>query len=159
DEQWGLYQRGMRARITDLMVRLVTRRLPVPRGAREMLDLGGSHGYWSVKICRRYPNLRATVLDLPAAIQHAAPLLAREGMGDRVAHRAGDALTVEFGTASYDIVFMAALAHHFDAATNQALMRRVAHALRPGGIVAVLEHLGQDRSGKINQYGGLLGLY
>jgi hypothetical protein len=53
-----------------------------------MLDIGGSHGYHSVVICRRHPGLRSVVLDLPQAIRHAAPLLADEGMGDRVVHRA-----------------------------------------------------------------------
>jgi hypothetical protein len=52
-------------------------------------------GYFSVAICRRYPELRATVLDLPEAIKHAAPLLAKEGMRDRVSHRAGNACRLE----------------------------------------------------------------
>ena len=41
------------------------KRMPVPDGARDMLDIGGSHGYLSVAVCRRHPELRATVLDLP----------------------------------------------------------------------------------------------
>ena len=76
----------------------VARHLPLPRLARQMLDIGGSHGYFSVAICRRYTQLRATILELPDAIKHAAPLLAREGMGERVAHRAGSAFTDDRGT-------------------------------------------------------------
>src|SRR5437762_687641 len=74
-DDWGLYQRGMRAQAT-FAVPEVARRTPVPRGARDMLDIGGSHGYFSVALCRRHAGLRATVLDLPAAVAHAAPLLA-----------------------------------------------------------------------------------
>ena len=97
-EDWSAYQRGMRAQANPLASWLA-RRVPVPAGARDMLDIGGSHGYFSVVLCRRHPQLRATVLDLPDAVEHAAPLLEREAMGDRVVLRAGDALTDDLGEA------------------------------------------------------------
>jgi len=158
NEEWGIYQRGMRSGI-EMPAHWVARHLPVPRAATAMLDLGGGHGYFSVALCRRYPGLRSTVLDLPQAIRHAAPLLAREGMGDRVVHRAGDASTDDFGSDAYDLVFLAALVHHFDEETNRELMRRIARALRPGGIVAVWEPLRQDPAANVRQVGGLLDLF
>lgn len=135
-EEWGLYQRGIRAQ-ASLVAPEVARRTPVPRGAQDLLDIGGSHGYFSVLICRRHPSLRATVLDLPEAVAHAAPLLAAEGMGDRVSHREGNVLTDDLGVATYDVVFIYSLLHHFDDQTNRELMRRVARALRPGGVVVI----------------------
>jgi SAM-dependent methyltransferase len=158
DEEWGIYQRGMRSGI-EMPAHWVARHLPVPRAATAMLDIGGAHGYFSVALCRRHPRLRSTVLDLPQAIRHAAPLLAREGMGDRVIHRAGDALTDDLGMDAYDVVFLAAVAHHFDEAANRELMRRIARALRPGGVVAVWEPLRQDRAERVRQVGGLLDLF
>jgi 2-polyprenyl-3-methyl-5-hydroxy-6-metoxy-1,4-benzoquinol methylase len=158
DEEWVIYQRGMRSGI-EMPAHWVARHLPVPRTATTMLDIGGGHGYFSVALCRRYPRLRSTVLDLPQGIRHAAPLLAREGMGDRVVHRAGDALTDDLGSDAYDVVFLAALVHHFDEETNRDLMRRIAQALHPGGIVAVWEPLRQDPAARIRQFGGLLDLY
>jgi SAM-dependent methyltransferase len=133
DDDWAVYQRGMRAQ-AGLGASWLVRRLPMPDGARSMLDIGGSHGYFSVALCRRYPDLRSVVLDLPEAVEHAAPLLAAEGMGDRVVHRAGDALTDDLGTAEYDLILAFSLVHHFDAETNRALAARCARALRPGGI-------------------------
>jgi tRNA A22 N-methylase len=50
----------------------------VPRGARDLLDIGGSHGYYSVALCRRHPTLRAVILDLPQAVVHAETILASE---------------------------------------------------------------------------------
>jgi hypothetical protein len=93
---WDRYQRGMRA-LASISADEVARRLPVPAGATTMLDIGGSHGYFSVCACRRHGGLRATVLDLPQAVEHVAPILAEEGMGGRVAHRAGNALSDELG--------------------------------------------------------------
>jgi len=135
-DDWDAYQRGMRAQASP-MASLVARFVPVPKGARDMLDVGGSHGYFSVAICRRHPGLRSTVLDLPMAVAHAAPLLAREQMGDRVALRAGDALTDDLGDGAYDLIFMFSLVHHFDEASNRELVARCATALRPGGILAI----------------------
>jgi SAM-dependent methyltransferase len=135
-EDWGLYQRGMRAQ-TGLIGRWLARRLPMPANATAMLDIGGSHGYLSVALCRRHPALRAVVLDLPEAVEQAAPLLAAEGMGERVVHRAGDAMTDDLGTEAYDLILAFALVHHFDAETNRALAVRCARALRPGGLYVI----------------------
>jgi SAM-dependent methyltransferase len=157
-EQWDMYQRGMYC-IARLTAPEVAWRVPVPRGAKEMLDIGGSHGLYSVAICRRHPGLRATVLDLPVAIEYAAPLLAREGMGDRVQHRAGDALTDDLGEARYDLVFIANLVHHFDNQTNRDLMRRIARALRPGGICVIQDGYHEANPQRAGQFGALGDLF
>jgi SAM-dependent methyltransferase len=157
-EQWALYQRAMRA-LSGLAAPEIVRRTPLPRGGTAMLDVGGSHGYISVAMCRRYPALRATVLDLPAAIEHAAPILAREHMGDRVVHRAGDALTDDLGDNAWDLIYVSQLLHHFDGDANRRFAERAARALRPGGVLAVLELIrpaSPDRSGMV---GALLDLY
>ncbi len=91
-EEWGIYQRGIRATVSTWAPE-VALRTPVPKGARDFLDIGGAHGLLSAPICRRHPALRAVILDLPEAVEHSAPLLAGEEMGDRVVHRAGNALT------------------------------------------------------------------
>ena len=106
-----------------------------------MLDIGGGHGAYSVAFCREHPELRATILDLPAAVAAAAPILAEEKMGSRVVHRAGDALTDDFGDEEWDLIFIAQLVHHFDAATNAAIVRHAAEALRPKGRLAILDVL------------------
>src|SRR4029453_17532073 len=108
----------------------LARRVPVPRGARDMLDVGGSHGYHSVVLCRRHPGLRSTVLDLPEAVKNAAPLLEKEGMGDRVVHRVGAATTDDFGVETFDLVYTANLVHHLEDEENRDLARRSARALR-----------------------------
>jgi SAM-dependent methyltransferase len=158
DDEWELYQRAMRA-LASSSASEVARRTPVPSGARNMLDIGGSHGYYSVAICRRHPGLRSVIFDLPEAVKHAAPILAREGMGDRVVHRAGNALTDDLGTEAWDLVFIANLLHHFDEKTNRDLVRRIAHALRPGGILVIQDFIRLQKPWEGGQVGGLLELY
>jgi hypothetical protein len=73
--------------------REVARRTPVPAAPRALLDLGGAHGALRGRAVRRHRALRATVLDLPEAVAASAPLLAANGLGERLTHRVGDALT------------------------------------------------------------------
>lgn len=157
-EQWGLYQRGMRS-VASAWAPEVGRRTPVPKGARDLLDLGGGHGLLAVAICRRHPGLRAVVLELAEAIEHAAPLLAREGMGEQVVHRAGNALTDDLGTEAWDVIFVSSLVHHFDEATNRALAKRIARALRPGGLFVIQELYRPASPDEAGQIGALLDLY
>jgi SAM-dependent methyltransferase len=157
-DQWDLYQRGMRA-LAGAFAGEAVRRLPVPKGARDMLDIGGSHGYYSVALCRRHEGLRAVVLDLPQAVEQAAPLLAAEGMGDRVVHRAGDALAEDLGTDAWDVVLIAQLVHHFSEQQNRDLASRVARALRPGGVYGVLDEFRPRTAADAGQVGALLEFY
>jgi SAM-dependent methyltransferase len=158
DQQWALYQRGMRA-LAAAPAEEAAELLTLPAAARTLLDIGGSHGYYSVALCRRHPELRAVVLDLPEAIRHAAPLLAAERMGDRVTHRPGDALSDDLGADVYDVVLLAGLAHHLTAEQNRALALRVARALRPGGVFAVIEPFRTHPAGGISQFGALIDFY
>jgi hypothetical protein len=102
DDFWNMYQRGMRS-VAGLAAREIADRFPMPPGARDMLDLGGSHGYFSVSLCRKHPDLKSVILDLPDAVRQAAPILAEEKMGVRVTHRPGNALTEELGEGSVDM--------------------------------------------------------
>ena len=155
---WDRYQRGMRA-VASISAEEVARRLPVPAGATAMLDIGGSHGYYSVCACRRHDGLRATILDLPEAVEHAAPILAREGMGERVSHRAGNALADELGKDAWDVVFLSQLVHHFTDEQNRDLMRRVAQALKPGGVCVLLDMLRPSSPEGPGGVGAVLDLY
>jgi len=139
-EQWGYYQAAMVA-ATNTEAHEFGRRAPVPKSATRMLDIGGSHGQHSVALCRKLPALTATILDLPQAIEQAAPLLAQQGMGERVAHQPGNALTDDFGQNEFDIVLLSSLAHHFTPEQNQLVTQKVAQALRPGGVFIVNEFI------------------
>jgi len=153
-----LYHRGMRA-LAGVAGAEVARKAPLPRGARRMLDIGGSHGHFAAEICRRHPALLAEVMDLPEAIETAAPLLAAENLGERLKHRPGDAVTADLGSEQYDLVLMSNLAHHLDAEQNFDLARRVARSLKPGGAFVIQEPARAERPGLAGQVPALLGLY
>lgn len=158
DDQWDVYQRGMRS-LARFSAGEVARRVRLPAGAKSMLDIGGGHGTYSVAFCRRHPGLSATILDLPRAVETAAPILDEEKMGARVVHRTGNALTDDFGEGAWHLIFVSHLIHHFDAAANKALVARAAQALRPGGVLAILDVLRPTSPDTSSQTGALLDLY
>lgn len=157
-DQWRYYQEAMVA-ATSTEAREFGRRAPVPKTATRMLDIGGSHGQHSVALCKKLPALTATILDLPAAIEQAAPLLARQGLGDRVQHQPGNALTDDFGTNAYDIILLSSLAHHFTPGQNQLVTEKAARALRPGGVFIVNEFIRPAVGGKPELVGSSTDLF
>ncbi len=157
-EQWQYYQNAMLA-ATGTEAKEFGRLAPVPKTATAMLDIGGSHGQHSVALCRRIPSLQSTILDLPEAIEQAAPLLARLGLGERTRHRAGNALTDDFGENQYDIVLMSSLAHHFNEEQNRAVAQKVAQALRPGGVYIINEFIRPETGAKPELVGGSTDLF
>jgi len=157
-EEWGIYQRGMRA-LAKLSAGEVTGRIRLSPGARTMLDIGGAHGAYSVAFCRRHPLMKATILDLPQAVEASVPILAEEQLGERVVFWPGNALTEDLGREQWDLIFVAHLVHHFDRAANEALIRRAADALRPHGVVAILDVLRSTSNQTASQSGALLDLF
>lgn len=157
---WVRYQRGLWA-VAGVSAAEVGRVTPVPRGARRMLDLGGAHGRFAAAILRRHPRLTGEVLDLPPAVAASAELLAAEALGERLRHRAGDALRDPLGAGDVDLVFASQFNHHLSGADNRLLARRVAAALRPGGLYVIqdLARPGDAREARRARLGALLDLY
>lgn len=158
EQQWEFYQKGMRA-VASTSAREIARRTPIPKGAKDMLDIGGAHGYFSVALCRQHPQLHSIILDLPEAVAQAEKILEKENIGERVQHRAGDVLTEDLGKEQWDVIFIANLAHHFDEATNRKLARKAFDALRPGGYYIVQDFIRHKIPKKGDHLGALLDLY
>jgi SAM-dependent methyltransferase len=144
--EWAVYQDAMRDVAANPAVELA-RRLPVPPGATRLLDIGGSHGLFSVELCKRHPALNATILELPGAVDRASEIAQREGLGDRVKFRVGDVLTDELGEATFDLVMANNLVHNFSPEQNSVLAKHVARALSPRGIYAIGDFLRPSHPG------------
>jgi len=108
-------------------------------GRRSLVDVGGGPGSYAMALCERYPDLQATILDLPEAVAVARDLIARFGMGGRVRVEAGDWNEVEFGTGR-DVVLLSNVLHGPESGAEMKLAK--AHrALVPGGLLVVQDFL------------------
>ncbi|MGA3540610.1 methyltransferase [Micromonosporaceae bacterium DT194] len=116
--------------------------IPAPPQAGRLLDIGGGHAGYSIAFCRRYPKLRATVLDLPGALAQGAPAITAAGLTERITALPGDLSTVDLG-ADHDLALLFNIVHGYPDTEVGALLKRVAAAVRPGGRVALLEPLAE----------------
>lgn len=134
---WAAYQRAM-LELARPVAKTLVRLVPVPRGARTLLDLGGGHGALGAALCRAHPPLTSTVIDLPGALPEARRLAQAEGLTDVVSHRAGDLASGELGGPA-DVVLLSNVLHHLGCAEREALLGRIFGALARGGTLAIWE--------------------
>ncbi len=134
---WDRYIRGQ-YELARLSSGEVARIVPLPRGARSLLDVAGGHGWYAAAICRRHPGLRATVLDLPGSARVGREIMREAGMEERVRHVEGDALAADLG-GPHNAALCFSILHHLEPGKAVELLRRIRAALRPGGLVAVLD--------------------
>lgn len=137
DPYWRRYIYGQ-YELARLSAAEVARKLRLPADPRSLLDIGGGHGWYSAQLCRRYPRLTATVLDLPGSAAIGREIIAAAGMTDRVRHRDGDATADGLG-AGYDAVLCFNLVHHLTPEQVVGLFSRIREALAPGGTLAVMD--------------------
>jgi 2-polyprenyl-3-methyl-5-hydroxy-6-metoxy-1,4-benzoquinol methylase len=136
-DAWAHYQRAM-LEVARFDAPLFAKHIPVRPNATRLLDLAGSHGLMGATVARKYPGMRVTVLDLPAALDHARRLAQHEGHADLVEHRPGNLLTDDLGS-GWDVVLLSNILHHFKPDDVTKIMKRAHDALSPNGTVAVWE--------------------
>ncbi len=137
---WKRYHAALRG-IARVMAPEIVKRVNLPAGARRLLDIGGSHGFYSVAFCRRHPGLAAEVFDWAQARGSAEETIAAGGMAGRVAFREGNIFNDEL-EGGYDAALLFNFIRIFPPERNRELVAKVAGLLNPGGILAVLDEFG-----------------
>ena len=124
----------------------VVNKLAIPPNSRRLLDIGGGHGLYSVKFCKKYPLLSATIIDAPAALDIARENIAKEMMVNRITIQPGNYLTDSFGDDGYDVALLFNVIHSHTPQENVELLNKTSQALGSKGLVAILT-LVSDKSG------------
>lgn len=104
-----------------------------------VVDVGGGHGGYSIDLARRFPDLYATVFDLPPVIEVTRDIVAASGVADRVSVVAGDFHQDPLGT-GYDLALVFGVLVGEDREGSIRLLRTVRDALVPGGRAVVRSH-------------------
>lgn len=141
---WHDYMHGLRD-LSNLTLPELQLRLRLPRGARRLLDVGGGHGAYSMWMCRRYPALTSTVVDLESAAAVGREIVAREGLSRRIQYVSADATALErFEGGPYDVAFCFNLIHHVTRDQGKDLLRKIGRALAPGGTLVLWDAFRDD---------------
>ncbi len=110
--------------------------LPAGQPVR-VLDVGGGHGGYSMALARRYPNVEATVFELPAAAEVARQIIAGEGMSERVAVQVGDFQKEELGDGEYNLLLLFGVLVSETPENKLVLLQKSYRALKPDGRGAI----------------------
>lgn len=139
-----IYTQAMRE-IARLFIPHFIKRVRLPQNAKRLLDIGGAHGDYSRALVRRFPGIKATVLDLAGPITTAQHILDTEGNPEGIELRVGDAGKDDLGT-GWDVILLANVVHLLNRDQNQQLFRRIYNALVPGGVLLIVDQfMGLDR--------------
>ncbi|NRQ30982.1 methyltransferase domain-containing protein [Nonomuraea sp. NN258] len=133
----------MLAGLAWMLAPAVVKAAPPVRGS--LLDIGGGHAIYSLAFCRAAADLTATVVDLPGALEQGRAHVADAGLADRVRLVPGDLADPIEGR--HDAVLLFNVVHGLDPSANADLFERVFAALRPGGVVLVLEPFADPPAG------------
>jgi 2-polyprenyl-3-methyl-5-hydroxy-6-metoxy-1,4-benzoquinol methylase len=109
-------------------------------GVSRVLDVGGGSGAYAMAFARAGHGIRATVFDLPNVVPITKTHIEEERLSDKVDTISGDYLKDDLG-GGFDLVFLSAIIHSNSIGQNRLLIKKCAHALRPGGRVIVQDFI------------------
>ena len=139
DYEWELFSRAM-IDISRTNFKEVAGKIPVAKNALKMLDLGGSHGLYSIELCKRNPNLNATIIDLPPVKKYADECISENKAGKSVSFLPSDFMKDELPR-NNDIILAFNIIHGLNPSENQNLAQKVYESLNVGGIYVVLDQI------------------
>jgi ubiquinone/menaquinone biosynthesis C-methylase UbiE len=104
----------------------------------KVLDISASHGAWGLAFARKNPKAQIVAVDWASVLQIASEHARASGAADRFTAIAGSAFDVDFGR-DYDVVLVPNFLHHFGPADCIRFLKKAQAALRPGGVIAIVE--------------------
>jgi acetylserotonin N-methyltransferase len=120
---------------------------PELRQLRSITDVGGASGAFVIALAQANPRLQGRVVDLPPVRPIAEDYFRSAGLHGRLSFHPADFWKdpLPSGADAYSLGF---ILHDWDTEGGTFLLRTIADALRPGGLLIVGEYLWEDdRSG------------
>lgn len=113
------------------------------QGSRRLLDVAGGSGAFSITLCKRYPDMTATIIDFPNVVEVARRYVRDAGLSERIALLGGNALATEW-PAEQDVVLLSYLLSAVRERDIPTLLDNSRHSLRPGGLLIVHDFMLDD---------------
>ncbi len=105
---------------------------------RRMLDIGGNSGEFALRICRHYPDLQASIFDLPLVCDIGAENILAEPEHDRISFIPTD-LRKEQVPIGFDLITFKSMLHDWPAEEARQFIDKAVRALEPGGSLLIFE--------------------
>lgn len=108
-----------------------------------LLDAGGGSGGYSIGLVEAWPELHATIAELPNVVPVAERFVEEAGLRERIDVVATDLLQ-RSPPGSFDAALLACVIQVLSATNAQHVLRHVAASLRPGGSIYLINQVLDD---------------
>lgn len=122
--------------------KIIARNLDFSKYVR-LLDLGGGPGSYSMEIIRQFPQLRATLVDLPLTLEVAEEIIKECGMDQKIELKTADFYNdsnADIGS-GYDLALISNILHIEGVELNRILLSMVYNAMLDEGMIIIHEAL------------------
>ncbi|MDZ8104954.1 MAG: methyltransferase [Nostoc sp. DedQUE12a] len=110
---------------------------------KHLLDIAGGSGAHSIGAALKWPNLKATILDIAPVCEVAQEYIAEYGLQEQINTQVGDMWNDPFPTA--DLHFYSLIYHNYDFEKNRLLTKKSFDSLEPNGRIILHQWLFNDR--------------
>lgn len=110
-----------------------------------ILDLGAGAAPWTLALAALDPSVTVTAVEVPAVLPVTRQAVAATGREEQFELLEHDMFTLDLEDGAFDLVILGNVCHLFDDCTNRTLLSRVARWVAPGGTVAVIDLLPNER--------------
>lgn len=139
EEEWEILTRAM-IEMARVNAPAVARLLPIRPGHKILLDIGGSHGLYAIETAKRFPWLRADIMDFTPTKKYAEEMIDQNNITERVAFSSGNFLTEPIAK-KYDVVFLFNVVHAYNQAVNLQLLKKIKSVLNNDGLCVILDQI------------------
>ncbi len=139
DYEWELFSRAM-IDISRTNFKEVAKKIPVAKTHTKLLDLGGSHGLYSIELCKRNPNLKATIVDLHPVKKYAEECITHNKASKNVSFMSSDFMKDELPK-GVDIILAFNIIHGLNPSENETLAGKAYGSLNKGGLFVILDQI------------------
>jgi SAM-dependent methyltransferase len=105
-------------------------------GCQHLLDLGGGPGTYAIQFCLKYPQLKATVFDLPTTRIFAEKTIANFNLSHRIQFIGGDYGEDQI-PGRYDVAWLSHILHSENPQDCKKLIQKAVSVLEPGGTIII----------------------
>lgn len=137
------FMEGMHAITHQAAAEFARNAAPELNGIESITDVGGASGAFVIALAETRPQLRGTVLDLPALQPIAEDFFRKSALEDRLDFHAADFWEdpIPPGADAYSLGF---ILHDWDETGGSILLQKIAEAARPGALLIIGEYLLDD---------------
>ena len=104
---------------------------------KHLIDVGGGSGGLTVGICKAYPKIEATIVDLPKVVAFSKQFISEAGLSKRITTMGVDLIKSEI-EGSYDVAVLRALVQIMKPDHAKTILKKIFQVLEPGGQIYIL---------------------